>query len=711
MERLTPNSPVSMLAGIGKSRAEAFARMGVHTVRDLLYLLPRSYENRGDIRLLGDLPTEGPAAFILTVATAPKSVSIKRGKTLTKFYAFDESGRIEIVFFNQAYCDKIFEVGEEYRFYGRLTPAKRSFQLINPAYEPIKEGEALLDLVSVYPLTEGLSRKIVLKAVESALSVLAHIEDPLPEGIRRRNALPTLSTALYTLHFPEGQATLSAALRRIVFDELFAFSLGIALSKQRRGALGALRCPYQNVSPLLSLLPYTLTDSQKEAVRQIAADMKGDGGAPMARILVGDVGCGKTVCAALAMYIAVLNGHQAALMAPTEILARQHYKDLGPLFEKLSIRCELLIGATPKKEKERIRAALLSEGNGRSDIVIGTHALLSESVEFADLALTVTDEQHRFGAGQRAVLKEKNEKAHLLVMSATPIPRTLALMLYGDLDVSRITELPKGRQKVDTLFVGEDMRDRLNGFIEKQVNEGGQVYIVCPAIEEDGEEEALPLESFLSFAEKEEKPPLKGAVEYAERLIGLFPTCRIAYLHGRMKSAEKDEIMRRFSEREIDILVSTTVIEVGVNVPNASLMIVENAERFGLSQLHQLRGRVGRGTRKSYCVLVSDAKGETAKRRLSALCKTNDGYEIAEEDLALRGPGDFFAASCGDSLRQSGGMGLPLIALCKDTRLIETAFREAKELLSEDPTLSSPDGRAALCEVNRLFKINQNTFS
>ncbi len=711
MKSLTPSSPVSMLAGIGKSRAEAFARMGVHTVRDLLYLLPRSYENRGDIRLLSDLPTEGPAAFVLTVATVPKSVSIKRGKTLTKFYAFDESGRIEIVFFNQTYCDKIFEVGEEYRFWGRLTPTKRSFQLINPAYEPIKEGEALPELVSVYPLSEGLSRKIVLKAVESALSVLPQIEDPLPEKIRLRNKLPTLATALYTLHFPEGQASLTACLQRMVFDELFAFSLGVALSKQNRRAQGVIPCPYQNVSPFLSLLPYTLTDSQKEAVRGIAADMKGDNGAPMARILVGDVGCGKTVCAALSMYIAVLNGHQAALMAPTEILARQHYKDLQPLFEKLSIRCELLIGATPKKEKERIRASLLSEGEDRSDIVIGTHALLNDAVDFADLALTVTDEQHRFGAGQRAVLKEKNEKAHLLVMSATPIPRTLALMLYGDLDVSRITELPKGRQKVDTLLVDENMRERLNGFVEKQVKEGGQVYIVCPAIEEAGEEDALPLESFLSFAEKEEKPPLKGAVEYAEKLIGVFPSCRIAYLHGRMKSAEKDEIMRRFSEGEIDILVSTTVIEVGVNVPNASLMIVENAERFGLSQLHQLRGRVGRGTRKSYCVLVSEAKGDTAKKRLSALCKTNDGYEIAEEDLSLRGPGDFFAASCGDSLRQSGGMGLPLITLCKDTALIETAFHEAQALLSEDPTLSTSDGRKAFNEVNRLFKINQNTFS
>ncbi len=710
MERLTPQSPVSMLAGIGKSRAEAFARMGIFTVRDLLYLLPRSYENRGDIRLLGDLPTEGPAAFRLTVATAPKSVSIKRGKTLTKFYAFDESGRIEIVFFNQAYCDKIFAVGDEYRFFGRLTPQKRSFQLINPAYEPIREGEALPDLVSVYPLTEGLSRNIILKAIGSALSVLPQIEDPLPEGIRQKNSFPTLATALYTLHFPEGQAALSSALSRVIFDELFAFSLGIALTKQRRSGVPAVPCPYQNVSPLLSLLPYTLTDSQKEAVRQIAADMKGDKGAPMARILVGDVGCGKTVCAALAMYIAILNGHQAALMAPTEILARQHYKDLQPLFERLSIRCELLIGATPKKEKERIREALLSEKQGRCDIVIGTHALLSESVGFADLALTVTDEQHRFGAGQRATLKEKNEEAHLLVMSATPIPRTLALMLYGDLDVSRITELPKGRQRVDTFFIGESKRDRLNGFIEKQVSEGGQVYIVCPAIEES-EDESLPLESFLSFAEKEEKPPLKGAIEYAEKLIGIFPTLRIAYLHGKMKSTEKDAIMHRFSEGEIDILVSTTVIEVGVNVPNASLMIVENAERFGLSQLHQLRGRVGRGEKKSYCVLVSDSKGDAAKRRLSALCKTNDGYEIAEEDLALRGPGDFFAASYGDTLRQSGGMGLPLASLCKDNRLIELASFEARALLAEDPTLSLPDNRAALSEVNRLFAINQNTFS
>ncbi len=707
MDRLTPESPICMLSGIGKSRTEAFSRMGIHTLRDLLYLFPRSYENRGSIRRLSELPTDGSAAFLLTVGSFPKSVSVRRGMTITKFRAFDESGSIEVVYFNQAYYDKVFEVGKEYRFYGRLTQSKRSFQLINPAYEELAEDTPLPDLVSVYPLTEGLSRKIILKAVEAALSILPQIKDPLPEEIRRQMSFPTLSTALRLLHFPEGEEALSSALRRMVFDELFAFSLGIALSKQRRRSVAAPACTCQSITPFLELLPYTLTESQKEAVRQIAGDMK-NGASPMARILVGDVGCGKTVCAALAMYIAVLNGHQAALMVPTEILARQHYKDLSPLFDRLSVKCELLLGATPKKEKERIYRALADKGEERADIVIGTHALLNDTLAFSDLALTVTDEQHRFGAGQRAVLKEKNTAAHLLVMSATPIPRTLALMLYGDLDVSRITDMPKGRQKVDTLLIGEDKRDRLHTFIQKQVDDGGQVYIVCPAIEE-GEEETLPLGSFLSVKPTESHPPLKGAIEYAERLIGLFPTCRIAYLHGKMKSAEKDEIMHRFSNGDIDILVSTTVIEVGVNVPNASLMIVENAERFGLSQLHQLRGRVGRGSRKSYCVLISDSKGEIAKSRLSALTKTNDGYEIAEKDLALRGPGDFFAGTFGDSLRQSGGMGLPLGSLCSDDLLMKTAFRKAESLLEADPTLAlHPDMRE---EVERLFKINENTFS
>ena len=429
----------------------------------------------------------------------------------------------------------------------------------------------------------------------------------------------------------------------------------------------------------------------------------------MNRILVGDVGCGKTVCAAIAAYIAVLNGHQAAIMAPTEILARQHYREFSALFEGLGISVSLLLGSTPQREKAKIYASLTSGGEGHTDILIGTHALLNEKLAFADLGLTVTDEQHRFGVSQRTAIREKNPNAHLLVMSATPIPRTLALVLYGDLDISRIDEMPKGRQRVETVLIEEALRARLNGFIQKTVQEGGQVYIVCPAIEEE-EDGAIPLEQVYS-SQKEERPPLKATVSYTEQLIKVFPEYNIAYIHGRMKPAEKDSIMQRFSDGSLNILVSTTVIEVGVNVPNASLMIVENAERFGLSQLHQLRGRVGRGTRKSYCVLISEAKGELTRRRLQALCKTYDGYAIAEEDLQLRGPGDFFATNEDPSIRQSGGLRFSPLALAAGRDIMEAAFREAALLLSKDSRLTDEENHPLAEEIARLFPSQQNTFS
>ncbi|MBQ8416664.1 MAG: ATP-dependent DNA helicase RecG [Clostridia bacterium] len=413
----------------------------------------------------------------------------------------------------------------------------------------------------------------------------------------------------------------------------------------------------------------------------------------MSRILVGYEGCGQTVCAAAAMLIAVQNGRQAALMAPTEILARQHFADLAPIFDSLGFSCKLLIGATPAAEKRAIKASLSSpEEKNRLQIVIGTHALLSDGVEFSAPGLVVTDEQHRFGARQRARLAEKSLHAHVLVMSATPIPRSLALVLYGDLDISRIDEMPPGRQRVDTFAVDESYRSRLNGFIAKQVAEGGQVYVVCPAVEEsetDHSELSL-FEIGESGSLKEEKPPLKAAVDYAKTLGETFPNLSVAFVHGRMKSAEKDQVMRRFAEGEIHILVSTTVIEVGVNVPNACLMIVENAERFGLSQLHQLRGRVGRGTRKSYCILVAGGEGPlsgTAKERLDVMRTTYDGYRIAEQDLAQRGPGDFLATS-NDTVRQSGGLSFRLANAGEDVSLLTDAAADARELLQKDPTLT-----------------------
>ena len=716
MERLSPDSPVRALPGIGDSRAAAFARMGVSTLRDLVMHFPRAYENRGAVRRLCDGSYDDRAAYLLTVGTEPRTALIRRGMSITRFRAFDESGSVEIVFFNQTYVKDIFHTGSLFRFYGVLSRSRSGVQITSPSYEAVIPGESLPAFVAKYPLSEGLSGKIVSRAVAAALrAVLPHLVDHLPENIRQKYGFPTLAYALMTIHNPQSEQALSLALRRMVFDELYCFCLGMSLSRAERAAEAAFPCPTVSLSPLLSQLPYTLTGAQERVLSEITADMVGGNRPPMNRILVGDVGSGKTVCAAGAIYTAIRAGGQAALMAPTEILARQHYNDLAPLFEALGIRCALLLGATPEKEKKRIRAACEAEDGTRIDLVVGTHALLSDKLQFSRLALVAADEQHRFGVRQRAVLKQKQSGAHLLVMSATPIPRTLALTIYGDLDISRIDEMPKGRQRVSTFVVNESYRDRLNGFIRKQVAEGGQVYIVCPAVEErDPEEEAddLPLERLDLLAVREEKPPLKAATTYAAHLQNeVFPDLRVGFLHGKMKSADKDGVMRRFADGEIDILVSTTVIEVGVNVPRATLMIVENAERFGLSQLHQLRGRVGRGLQKSYCILVSDAKGQVARERLETMHTTYDGYLIAEKDLEQRGPGDFFAGTRDGGYRQSGGMSLHLSYLCSDAALMQSAAEEARATLASSPLLAKEEHALLRGEVERLFHIRDASLS
>ncbi len=709
---------VSVLNGIGKTRAESLEKLGIVTLRDLLWHFPTSYEDRGTILPLA-LGEDGQKhAFLLTVKTSPRSHTLRGRMTLTKFRAFDESGTVEIVFFNQRYYEQEFSIGGEYRFFGKLTRSGKVLQLSAPAFERVDVGVPLPDYMPRYRTGGKLSQKILSNAIESALSSLSELRDPLPEEVRLKYGYPTLATAIRALHNPPTQTVLESALSRLVFDELFFFSLGISLSKGKRKRNDAPVCRKQNITPLLEALPYTLTEGQKTAIREIAADLRGDGesASPMCRILTGDVGCGKTVCAAAAIYMTVKSGYQAALMAPTEILARQHERSLRAMLEPFGIKVALLVGATSQKEKKAIYAALSSEGEERIDLLIGTHALLNDKVVFADLGLTVTDEQHRFGVSQRSALSGKNGAAHLLVMSATPIPRTLALTLYGDLDISGIRELPKGREPIETLLIGEDKRERLNTFIEKQVKEGGQVYVVCPAIEEEEEEEEenasfLPF-SLLALGEDGSRGTrMKHAVSHAEALQKRFPELSVSCLHGRMKPAEKERVMREFSEGETQILVSTTVIEVGVDVPNAGLMIIENADRFGLSQLHQLRGRVGRGSRKSYCVLISDAKGEAALERLSALTRLHDGYEIAERDLALRGPGDFFASGFDSQMRQSGNTPLPLSGLCRDTELLKHAHEEALAVSQRDPTLTSPESSLMRAEVERLFEINENTFS
>ncbi len=708
-------SSVKNIKGVGESRAKQLAKLGILTLEDLIYFFPRAYEKRGDVHLLRNSPLDSPCSTILTVGTAVKSSRIRNNLTISKFRAFDESGTVEIVFFNSPFVKDVFSVGASFRFYGKLTYSKKQLQMISPKYEPFVESNPLPDFVPVYPLTEGLSSKIIDKLILSVIDEsVSKLSDPLPEHIRVATELPSLSYAVTNAHFPKDEEALSKSLSRLAFDEMLLFGLAISIQSRHKKKGDGIPFSSCSLKPLTDLLPYELTDDQKNAINDIYRDtvIKGKNGkvSPMARILVGDVGSGKTICAVAAMYITVKSGYQSALMVPTEILAGQHYDDIKELFDKLGITVELLLGSTSQKEKKRIYSSLAS---GETNVIIGTHALISDKVEFSNLGLVITDEQHRFGVAQRSRLKKKSEIAHMLVMSATPIPRTLALTMYGDLDISRIIEMPRGRMRVDTFAVDESYRDRLNDFIKKQVALGGQCYIVCPSIEakEDDDSELYYMPESVSAPFSNDKPPLKNAVEYAENLKQKLPGIRIDYLHGKMKPSEKDHIMSKFSTHEIDVLVSTTVIEVGINVPNASLMIVENAERFGLSQLHQLRGRVGRGQRKSYCVLVSDLKTEKAQARLNIMKTTYDGYEIADKDLMLRGPGDFFSTNSDLNFRQSGGFEFKFAKLCDDRDLFAKAFEYAKAISESDPDLKLDEHSGLRKKLGDLIIQNSDNIS
>lgn len=701
--------PVSKLDGIGKVKDAAFEKLGIRTLRDLIYHFPTRYENRGVVTPLAEGKAGMTQSYILTVSTEPKMARLRGSMTVVKFRAFDDSGSVEIVYFNQPYMRDKFHVGETYRFYGKLTEKLGRYSLASPVAELYKEGEPLPDLYAVYRLSPPLNKRVLRECVSQALALCkSELYDTVPSDIRSKYSLASLSFALENIHIPETLDALDRAARRLAFDELFETALAVRLMRKKQTKAFATRMVNTDISPFIKTVPFELTGAQKRAVNDIVTDLSaGEGSdAPrMSRILVGDVGCGKTVCAAAAVFMAVNNGTQALIMAPTEILASQHHADLAPQFVVLGYRVEKLTGSTTAAEKRRIKAGL---SDGSIDIVIGTHALIEDDVTFRALGLCVCDEQHRFGIAQRAKLLEKSPRAHMLVMSATPIPRTLSLVLYGDLAISRIDEMPAGRQKVDTVYVNENYRTRLNGFIDKQLAEGGQIYVVCPAVEQV-EDDADDGAATVSVFDIGAQPPLKSAVEFSAELAERFPRANVAYIHGKMRPAEKNDIMSRFVSGDIKLLVSTTVIEVGINVPNASLMIVENAERFGLSQLHQLRGRVGRGTRKSYCVLVSDTEGEVARQRLKLMTKTNDGFVIAEEDLKMRGPGDFLGT---DGARQSGvGGNYRMAALCQDPAIPEAAGEAAAAVLERDPTLSSPEFAPLRARLSRAMSASETTMN
>lgn len=712
-------TPITELYGIGEKRAGKLRKLGVTNAEELIYHLPRGYQHRGNIQNLADAEENTVGAFLLTIATEPKTTTLRNRMTLTKCTAFDDTRRCNITYFNQDYVRTVFKVGDTYRFWGKLNVRNNVCELSSPQYERYLEDRPLPEFNAVYPLTEGISQKILANAIRTTLKRLIdndELTDVLNEDIRNKYNLPDTKTALISIHIPNNFDELNHAKKRLAFDELFLFALSITITKNKINNIEALPMQRElaDLNLFLSKLEFELTNAQKRAVNDIYNDLCGN--KPMSRLVSGDVGSGKTVCAAVAAYIACKNDYQVAMMVPTEILAQQHYNDLQPLFAELGIRCVLLTGSLKKSEKRRLHDYIVT---GVVNFVIGTHALISAGVEFFNLGLVITDEQHRFGIMQRATLTDRGNNPHVLVMSATPIPRTLALILYGDLDVSTIDEMPPGRQKVDTFVVNESYRERLNGFIRKHVTEGRQVYIVCPAVEAQEiveEDEGEVIEFGYGYdadtvARMNTMPPLKSAIEYSKELQeNIFPDLKVGFIHGKMKGAEKEYIMSAFTANEINILVSTTVIEVGVNVPNATLMIVENAERFGLSQLHQLRGRVGRGKHKSYCILVSDSKNEKSLERLKVMSETSNGYKIAEKDLELRGPGDFFPTQSGEA-RQHGGYKFKIASVIDDMELMTSAVEAAHDIIKSDPTLELPEHQLMYEKVTAIFKLNEQTFN
>jgi ATP-dependent DNA helicase RecG len=675
------DTDVRYVKGIGEARAKALAKVGVTDLRSLISYFPRDFEDRRSFLPIRELQDGKKACVLAMAATVPTTARIRQGLTLTKVRAVDDSGSMTITFFNQPYVKNSIERGQTYAFYGEAETGNGSVRMTNPLFE--KEGANAITgrIVPVYPLTAGISQTVMSRAIRQGLDAgLSEIEDALPESIRRGHSLCGAQYAYENIHFPQSFDAADRARRRIVFEELFLLSAGLSLLREKRSAETGPSCGDVDMTPFFAALPFEMTGAQKRAVDEALSDMRG--GAPMNRLCQGDVGSGKTMVAAACVYFAVRNGWQAAMMAPTELLARQHFSNLAPLMEKFGIRCELLTGSLTAKQK---REAYSRIALGEADFVIGTHALISGGVEFPALGLVVADEQHRFGVNQRAALSAKAASPHVLVMSATPIPRTLALIIYGDLDVSVIDELPPGRQKTDTFAVPSSYRGRVYKFIRKLVGDGRQAYIVCPAV---GGPDTIPDER-------------KTVTDYAKTLReSVFPDLRVGMVHGRMKSAEKEKAMESFARGETDVLVATTVIEVGVDVPNAAVMLIENADRFGLSQLHQLRGRVGRGSEKSYCILVSDAAGGEAKARLKIMCESCDGFRISEEDLKIRGPGDFFGS------RQHGLPDLKMADLSCDMRLLREAQDAANALLAADPALSSPEDIPVRRRIEELFRAN-----
>lgn len=669
---------IQYIKGVGPKRSYKLKRLDINTIEDLLYFVPREYDDRSKFKTIKECNIGEKVSLQVEIIGSPNLIRPRKGLSILKIPVKDHSGNGYLTWFNQEYLKDKFSIGDKFIVNGKINKIGNEIQIMNPVFEKKGEMDKVGRIIPIYPLTEGLTNNEIIKIINYSIKeYLGKVKEFLPQKILDEYDFIGIQDSIMNIHFPSNRITLERSRKRLSFQELLILQLGLFIIKNKNYKYnnGIIFEKNEDIDRFIDKIPFKLTNAQMNVFKEIEMDMESD--IQMSRLVQGDVGSGKTIVAILAMYKAVLSGYQAVMMAPTEILARQHFETITRFFLDYNIKCELLTGSISAKNKEDI---LMNLKDNRIDILIGTHAVIQENVEFYRLGLAITDEQHRFGVKQRAVLANKGNNPDIIVMTATPIPRTLALILYGDLDISIIDELPPGRKEIETYAVGSEMKERINNFVRKQILEGRQAYIVCPLIEES---EILTLNAAEEI--------------YIDLKQNTFQEFNLALLHGKMKSKEKDQIMEEFKDGKIDILISTTVIEVGVNVPNSNIMVIYNAERFGLAQLHQLRGRVGRGEYQSYCILINESNNPISRERMRILQNSTDGFEISEKDLELRGPGEFFGT------KQHGLPELKVANLITDIDILKLAQKEAIGILELDPNLDQVEHEELKSEIKRKF--------